>query len=294
MCGPAEAYPSCASLRHNLWWVTVLRCNSSQYFLLGLGPEPNSPDKPALRNLIDITQELVSHDVQSLVWIVSAMAQRASARAKLDASIEVGMKRYWQSLASSASFSNLPLEKCITTIHLEITSSWNFNDPQDLLNGQYFQEKLKTLVQLVVPEASNVDSWKFTNLDQTQTLIGIGTAITAAAAPAFAAMGLSAIFINWITSVYQRTPEVLRLLMGYIIDLTLVMDQLFIIVPVRPPRLVTREHIDMALENYKNSDAAIVHREIRKYATKTTFAQICRSNNAQGKVIELIKQYCAE
>jgi len=58
------------------------------FFYVGLGADSNSPDRPALRNLINITQDLVSHDVQGLVWVVSAMAQRASARAKIDASIE--------------------------------------------------------------------------------------------------------------------------------------------------------------------------------------------------------------
>ncbi|KAF7358332.1 G domain-containing protein [Mycena venus] len=259
----------------------------------GLGQDSKSPDQPALRKLIEITQDLVSHDVQGIVWVVSAMAQRASARAKIDASIEVGMKRYWQGLAASVNFSNLTLERCTATIHLDITESWNFNDPDDLLNGQYFRDQLKILAQLVVPELSSLTSW-FAELDQIQTLIGVGAAIAAAAAPAFAVIGLSAMFINWIAAIYQRTPGVLRFLMGYIVDLTLVMDQLFILVPMKPPRRVTREHIDMALESYKNADAAVVHREIRKYATQASFAQICQSNKAQDKVLEIIKQHCAD
>ncbi|KAJ7085906.1 hypothetical protein C8R44DRAFT_651023 [Mycena epipterygia] len=120
----------------------------------GLGADFNSPDRPALRNLINITQDLVSHDVQGLVWVVSAMAQRASARAKIDASIEVGMKRYWQGLASSASFSNSTLETCLATIHVDITSSWNFNDPDDVrsssFNYQHTYRSLSLVTQCAV------------------------------------------------------------------------------------------------------------------------------------------------
>jgi hypothetical protein len=82
--------------------------------------------------------------------------------------------------------------------------------------------------------------------------------------------------------------------MGYIVDLTLVMDQLFLnTLPLKPPRLLSADQIDMALENYKNSDAQEVHRRVREYVRKTTFAAILQSNNAHQKVIELIKQHRA-
>jgi hypothetical protein len=48
--------------------------------------------------------------------------------------------------------------------------------------------------------------------------------------------------------------------MGYIVDLTLMMDQLFLnILPLKHPRLLTVEQIDTALEDYKNSEAVKVH-----------------------------------
>jgi len=47
-----------------------------------------------LSHLIDLTQTQIEGDV----WVVSAMAQRASAQAKIDSSIKVGMKQYWQGL----------------------------------------------------------------------------------------------------------------------------------------------------------------------------------------------------
>ena len=49
------------------------------------------PDQPALENLIGITQNLV----QGTVWYVSAMAQRASAMEKINASIEYVWSFIW-------------------------------------------------------------------------------------------------------------------------------------------------------------------------------------------------------
>jgi len=83
--------------------------------------------------------------------------------------------------------------------------------------------------------------------------------------------------------------------MGYIVDLTLVMDQLFLnILPLKPPRFLTEEHIDAALEDYKNSEAIKVHRAIREYVNEATFGEILRANNAQQKVIDLIKLHRAK
>ena len=76
--------------------------------------------------------------------------------------------------------------------------------------------------------------------------------------------------------------------MGYIVDLTLVMDQLFLdTLPLKPPRFLSQDQIDMALETYKNSEAPEVHRQIRAYVNQSTFGQVLQSNNAQQKVIDL-------
>ena|ERR1700728_2538215 len=91
------------------------------------------------------------------------------------------------------------------------------------------------------------------------------------------------------------SPETLRCIMAYIVDLTLVMEQLFLCtLPIRPPRLLSAEQIEMAVENYKTSGAPEVHRQIRGYVKKSTFMQILQLNNAQEKVIDLIRQNRAD
>ncbi|KAJ7271765.1 hypothetical protein C8J57DRAFT_1507677 [Mycena rebaudengoi] len=157
-----------------------------------------------------------------------------------------------------------------------------------------FVKKIKTLAQLVTPEVSEAKSW-FENADHIQALAGFGTTIIAAAAgPAVAAIGLSAVFIQWITQAYNKSPETLRCFMGYIVDLTVVMDYLFLaVLSMNPPRGLTKKDIDEAVQKYQHAHMARVHREIRQYVNRATFPVILQSNKAEVKVKELIKEYCA-
>lgn len=147
-------------------------------------------------------------------------------------------------------------------------------------------------MQFVVPDESKLLPW-FNNLDPIQALIGLGTTIAAAGAPVLAGIGLSIMFLQWIGSIYTQTPEALRCLMGYICDLTLIMDHLFLAtLALDPPRRLTLAHIDNAVETYKQSSAARVHTELRKYANHATLKQVVQFNKAEEKVKELIGRYC--
>ncbi|KAJ7208974.1 hypothetical protein GGX14DRAFT_633103 [Mycena pura] len=218
--------------------------------LSGLSGKPNSkPDRTALYDLIDLTRDLLKRDIEGEAWIVYAIAQRASAQVKINASIEVGMKGYWAGLASSTRFPGSTLKKCLDNVHADMTDSWNFYDPNDLLLGSDFKDKIKILTQLVTPDDEEVKSIL-------RTWIGLVIGATvAAAAPAIGAIGLTAWFVKFITDIYRDTPKVLRCFMGYIVDLTLVLDQLFlVVVSFRPPRPLTSEDVETALENYKDSE----------------------------------------
>lgn len=66
---------------------------SSPYLTLITYPV-NDAYRSTLANLVERTQALVEHEVEGEVWIVSAMAQRASAQAKIDSSIECVVRPY--------------------------------------------------------------------------------------------------------------------------------------------------------------------------------------------------------
>ncbi|KAJ7192758.1 hypothetical protein GGX14DRAFT_479749 [Mycena pura] len=239
------------------------------------------PDRRALAQLIEITQGLVEKEVEGEAWIVSAMAQRASAQGKINASIDT-------------KFFGSTLEKCLDTVHEEMVDSWNFYDPNDLLLGPEFRKRIKELAQLVTPDDVEAKSL-FPNLDAIQSWVGlVGASIAAAAGPAFAAIALMTWFVTFITNVYRETPKALRCIMGYIIDLTLVLNELFLVVlAIRPPRPLTADDIEMALENYKYSDLGMVHHDIRQYV-KADLRQALRPQAAEVKVKELILEYSSD
>ncbi|KAJ7211621.1 hypothetical protein GGX14DRAFT_542752 [Mycena pura] len=252
------------------------------------------PNFEALHHLTQITRDLVETEIEGKAWIVYAIAQRSSAQVKIMAAIEVGMKRYWQGLASSTYFFGSSLEKCLDTVHVEMVDCWNLYDQAELLLGTEFRKKVKILAQLVTPDENEINSlFNHPNLDAIQSWLGLAGAVVAAAAgPAIAAIGVTAWFANFIANVYQKTPEVLRCFMGYIIDLTLILNELFLVVlAIKPPRPLKDEDIDLALHNYNSSDLRFVHREIRQYVREADWRQLIRSDAAEVKVKELILRY---
>ncbi|KAJ7192751.1 hypothetical protein GGX14DRAFT_594122 [Mycena pura] len=196
--------------------------------------------------------------------------------------------------ASSTKFFGSTLEKCLDTVHEEMVDSWNFYDPNDLLLGPEFRKRIKELAQLVTPDDVEAKSL-FPNLDAIQSWVGlVGASIAAAAGPAFAAIALMTWFVTFITNVYRDTPTALRCIMGYIIDLTLVLNELFLVVlAIRPPRPLTADDIEMALENYNYSDLGMVHHDIRQYV-KADLRQALRPQAAEVKVKELILEYSSD
>ncbi|KAF8212956.1 hypothetical protein K438DRAFT_1751369 [Mycena galopus ATCC 62051] len=261
----------------------------------GLGAN-SSPDRRALADLIKTTLHLlgetsgfvgkilINAQNRETVWITSAIAQRGSAQANIE--------EYWRGIASSTRFPGFKLEKCLNTLHVDIVTSWNFSDPLKLLRSTAFVEKMRILTQVVVPREEEVTDWFGT----VKNIVGTAGAVSAATHPIVfpivAGIGLSGVFIDWLATVYKRTPETLRLFMGYIIDLTLVLDQLFVIVlALDPPNLLAQTDLDAALDKYTSSAVNTVHGEIREYCNEVTFGKICRSHKAEEKITELIGKH---
>ncbi|KAJ7208525.1 hypothetical protein GGX14DRAFT_395676 [Mycena pura] len=254
--------------------------------------EHTKPDRESLANLIQITRNLVGEQFEGDAWIVSAMAQRASAQHWNEKYIFV---QYWLGLASATNFAGFTLDTCLKTVHKEMTDSWNFYDPKDLLHSPEFVDRIRVLTQLVTVDEGKAKSWLSTDKDNnTQTILAVilGASVAAALGPIIAGIGLAGWFVEFIASVYRNTPETLRCFMGYIIDLTLILDQLFLVVLSRKlPRILTKEDIDLAFESYENSDLGRVHHDIRQFVASVNFKEILKPELAGEKVKELIRHY---
>ncbi|KAF7328138.1 G domain-containing protein [Mycena venus] len=245
----------------------------------------------ALAGLIEKTRVLGKTHIEGVTWWTFAMAQRASVEQKIHGSIDIGMRRYWRGLASSTKFANMSLKKCLEIVHQDIIDSWNIYDPNHYLSGEEFHDQIKSLVQLVTPEL--LDS-KLPDLDTIEHWLGLAVGpASPLLGPASLAIGLSAWFVKWATRIYETTPEVLRCFIGYIVDLTLILDEIFRLVISRrtPGSSLTQVEVNIAVETYRNTGMQAVHGEIRKYVNKATFAEILDSNKAEEKVKILILKY---
>ncbi|KAJ7866354.1 hypothetical protein B0H13DRAFT_2281467 [Mycena leptocephala] len=266
--------------------VPYARTSGTSTSWLGPGKGPSESDRATVANVITTTRDLLKKE-DSLVWVMSAMAQRVSADTKIKASIEVGMRRYWSGLAAGAKFMGMKLDTCVDILHSEIIATWNFLDDDHLLESPEFMTKMRKLVQFVVPGESETTSWFGQNLDKVYKLVGISAAIATAAAGPTAPIAVPA--IAGVSLAYHSVPETLRCLMAYIVDLTLIMEELFHIALVfRPIRTLVMEDIELAMDNYVRSHAEKVHSEIRTYTKASKLSKIMRSQKAEDEVKSLI------
>jgi hypothetical protein len=87
----------------------------------------------------------------------------------------------------------------------------------------------------------------------------------------------------------------LRFFLGYVVDLTLVLDRLFMVTStIGQTTGLKLDDINSALENYKTSTAAKVHSDIRKYVEETIAKQMPQCSGAQSEDQEVVGQTLAE
>ncbi|KAJ7052182.1 hypothetical protein C8F01DRAFT_1033351 [Mycena amicta] len=235
----------------------------------------NRVDREALYDLVHKTCDVVEKSIGVDISIAYAMGQRSSAELKIKDCVKVGMKSYWAGLASSGGFLGYTLQKCLKTVHKDVVESWHFYDEDRLLQDG-FMNKIKMLAQLAAPDDPEAKSqlW-FTPENQEAALnwMGIaGAGVAAAASPVIGAVGVTLWFAKFVGDVYRQTPETLRCFMAYVIDLTLVLNELFYLLPIASRR-VTDANITEAITRYGASGLGMVHSEIRRYGSSTEWAK---------------------
>ncbi|KAH9014628.1 hypothetical protein EDB85DRAFT_860137 [Lactarius pseudohatsudake] len=185
----------------------------------------------------------------------------------IQASIEVGRSRYWRSLLSSLDFADQPLKNCVNIIHLDIVEIWNMNDKRGYLSSDIFKAKMSHLVKDLAGSAN--------------TTLG-SSGPRARAGDDYA---------DWVHEVYRRSQENVRCIMGYIVDLTVILDGIF--------RITTGEispnHAQQVFERHaKSRHRDAIHREIESFITEafTVRSSVPQKDLVLEKTIDLIKQFC--
>ncbi|KAG6904527.1 hypothetical protein DXG01_009262 [Tephrocybe rancida] len=158
------------------------------------------------------------------------MAQRVNPRVNIQASIEVGRKKYWERLATSVNFPGKKLQQCLDVIHTDIIAVWQFDDPQGNLSSSYFKALMSNIVSGEVGENKiQGDPGKrlVGGISLVAGIAGIVSALSGPVAPIVIPIAAAFVLGKWVYDMYQQTTVVLKLLMSYIIDLTLVLQNIF-------------------------------------------------------------------
>ncbi|KAI6100890.1 hypothetical protein EV401DRAFT_846713 [Pisolithus croceorrhizus] len=201
-----------------------------------------------LPKLVQLTYSMVSQWVAHEPSVVSNMAQRVNPALKIHGTIDIGKKRYWTALRSSPNFAG----------HRSGSVCMSFTLISELM--------VKMVEDLHVPDAPNPAS--ILTLSGGSLVAAISVVLGALANPAapivipiVAGLALG----SWAYYVYCQPHVVRQRFIAFIVDLTLVMETLFIITEGRHER-VGRRATKLAYNAYNDSEfKAWAHAQIEAY-----------------------------
>jgi len=101
---------------------------------------------------------------------------------------------------------------------------------------------------------------------------GVVGGVAGPAAPIVLPIMAAGLLVKWAYDVYRQTPGIVRLLMGYIIDMNAMLECLFVLGHCRRgpnARPITQALIDLTFTTYNGSESrAQNHREIYTFVEK--------------------------
>ncbi|KAF8489076.1 hypothetical protein F5888DRAFT_1210533 [Russula emetica] len=191
----------------------------------------------------------------SLAWSVS---QRASRDINVQAAIEVGRSRYWRRLWSSDDFVGQPLANCVEIIHADIVGTWNLPDKDKYFSSTGFKAEISYLVQDLTGSPINTSSRQQ----------GTGAA--------------------WLNGRYESSNENICLVMGYIVDLTVILCGVF-----GSHGNVSPSGAQSVINNFANSSLKTsIHNDISSFIRTVPQFQYYDNDVVLAKIIDLISRNC--
>ncbi|KAG6916001.1 hypothetical protein DXG01_008886 [Tephrocybe rancida] len=251
-----------------------------------------------LEDLTKKTQKCLRTKETLVPWVV---AQRIDPKQKVECSLEYVLQclvslseqfslsakgskaQYMKNLGKSTVFKGHVLLDCLLRLHLDIVGVWNFRDPEELLSGEDFRKEMVLLIQPFMPQPQSG------LLPAISALAGIFGHILPPLALALGAAGLAVVAIEFLYKTYQALPQTALCLEAYIVDLTLVLHELFV-VGLREQRQqpLTSELVLETLKRYKETKSEHVHRRIRNSLPSAREAVSARTN--RENIRDLIRQ----
>ncbi|KAG1835963.1 hypothetical protein DFJ58DRAFT_193038 [Suillus subalutaceus] len=249
----------------------------------------NGNHKETLARLIQTTEELVCKHVGADASVMTSVAQRVDPGLNIKASIEVGKRKYWKALASSVPFKKHSMWDCLHVLHTDIVNVWNFRDPNDYLCSPEFRTLMTNMVdELDVGPTANPNKNLAFGLTIVGAIAGIVSALSGPAAPIVVPIAAGVVVASWVYEVYQEARPALQRFMKYIIDLTLVLQTLYLL---SENQELSRRAIKLAVKSYHESRmSGKVHNRIQEYNKQLTFRQ--RANrDSLDQFVELLQSY---
>jgi len=133
-------------------------------------------------------------------------------------------------------------------------------------------------------------------------MTAFATATSSPLGIAVASVGSAVLFAKWVFDIYQNTfvahlpfhlsnadfilsPSNIACIMGYIVDLTIVMHRLFTVD-------MSEEHVISVLEDYvKSGEIAQVHNNIRKFVNNMSTLRLANKDYTLDEIIRLIENH---
>lgn len=242
-----------------------------------------------LARLIQITEERVCKHVATEASVMTSIAQRVDPALKFKASIDVGKRRYWKALASCAAFQDRTTWDCLRVLHTDIVRVWNFHDPHGYLYSNEFRKMVVNMVdKLDIGPATNPDRTMAVGLSTVGAIAGIVSVLAGPAAPIVVPIVAGVVIAKWVYDVYKLSGVVLQRFIAYIVDLTLVLQTLYL---VSDGQELSRRVIKLAVASYYASPTSgEVHNRIQGYDRKMTLLERA-DRDTLDKIIELMELY---
>lgn len=242
-----------------------------------------------LARLIQITEERVCKHVATEASVMTSIAQRVDPALKFKASIDVGKRRYWKALASCAAFQDRTTWDCLRVLHTDIVRVWNFHDPHGYLYSDDFRKMVVNMVdKLDIGPTTNPDRTVAIGLSTVGAVAGIVAVLAGPAAPIVLPIVAGVVVAKWVYDVYKLSGVVLQRFIAYIVDLTLVLQTLYL---VSDGQELSRRVIKLAVASYYASPTSgEVHNRIQGYDRKMTLLERA-DRDTLDKIIELMELY---
>ncbi|KAG2753105.1 hypothetical protein P692DRAFT_20951368 [Suillus brevipes Sb2] len=234
-----------------------------------------------IRQLIDLTTTNVEKYVTSEAALTMMIAQRVDIGLKVKASIAIGKKRYWRGIGSSMNFTGFTMLDCLSVIHKDIIDVWNFADSRHLNSDQFKALILKDLDNADLPHTG--EAFDF-GLSVVSKITAILASLAGPLAPVIMSVAAGVVLIKWVYDTYQRTAIVLQRIMTYIVDLTCIMQILFLLASTGP---ISPRVIKIAFKAYEEAGKSNVHSAIQSHVSVTRSG----GDDALEEIVRLINDH---